>query len=1345
MISVQDSGGFEGSSKLLKLGSSEGGTITYRYEHYTIPDRFIIRYDGRTLFDTGFTGGSATGTLQLPPGKSDSLQVLLATNDSGTAWNYGVTVESCPELKTYNFEVVGDTFKFDKTKEMCTAAGTFLLGHRNGTDPMLRIEGAKGEHDRNKATTTGGTYYAVIGGVAESLFSGKMDFSATSGEAKLSNVRKGNFKLADLDVDFKGMTMLSDKLAFDATFKLPDEASGLFVDTVKVGDDALIIDQNGARFAFGGKLNLNADVEFTMGNLVKVNASHISLTYRGASDSILFRSKIVMDDFFGGSGALKKITADLSGPNYIEVKSDRDVDVVGTLKVETEINMGLWSLSEIEIKVDTKADKVGGSAVFGTPFGVKFGNEGISVKPSFEVSYNPLQLEKIGFVIDNINKPIPAYPVFFWQSIGGAIANFADLDWRKIELTGTGGATLGPQIKGTSLVRSDLDITVSSKFIEGKMDNKLLTAEFKGFGKDLGTFAVANQVGTMRLDWSKGELTFKGTTNVMDGFFTAKSDFLFDSKFNFSASDSAAIAIPNFVPGIGGTRLAGGNYQFKFTNDDNFKNDYIAGWSTFTVPMPDLIAADIDVTLGMRIGFDGKMERIGAGNIPQTGSWQVKDGRDYLMVSAEWENAAPGRKLKVIAPDGRQIFEKGFAKEGIAIVDELTTATRRAVVIAQPDAGVWDVVMVKEAGLGNVTYQGMGSTPAPELSFRGTKLEKVKGDVKILYKAFDSDSRANITFWYDDDLSTLDGTLIGTAREMDGKSTFFWDTVGVAPGTYGVYAIIDDGNNAPEVVRAGKKLKVGSQTDLALKIDARQDEVLPFKVAKYDITVRNLKAGLASDASVQFDLPDGTTFSSASVPHKLKDGTLTLKVGDVPGKSVSEIDLALKMPGTKKAGPITLDGVVLTETYDFGRTNDLASETVIVAPKVYLGPDLRIWTKDLPSKGVVGKDFSYDVVVKNLGDLQAKNVKLTDTVTGASNLAANRSGTTLNAQALEIAVGTLAPGAKRTYTVSGTTALAGGVISHIVATAKKDINPTNNEILQGFNSVGSLPEKADLSVKLTDAGPDASDRAQATVTVDNAGPGVASNVEIAVSLPKGVTVDSWSTVQGAFDASTGIWSLGNLRDALGRDLTLALEGKGDARITAEVVSVGEKDPDSTPGNGVIKEDDFAGITISLGGGFRPTNGDDTITGTAGPDEIDGLGGNDTLIGGAGNDTIRGGTGDDDISGGGGKDRLLGNAGKDTINGGDQDDTIIGGTGNDILIGGDGADEFRFGVDDGTDTIRDFQPGIDTIVVIAVGSATAQLTGTSQESKVTFDDTTIVLSGIGFSSFDLNRDLSFEFV
>ncbi|MGL5083943.1 MAG: calcium-binding protein [Microcoleaceae cyanobacterium] len=123
-------------------------------------------------------------------------------------------------------------------------------------------------------------------------------------------------------------------------------------------------------------------------------------------------------------------------------------------------------------------------------------------------------------------------------------------------------------------------------------------------------------------------------------------------------------------------------------------------------------------------------------------------------------------------------------------------------------------------------------------------------------------------------------------------------------------------------------------------------------------------------------------------------------------------------------------------------------------------------------------------------------------------------------------------------------------------------------------------------------------------------------------------------------------------------------------------------------------------------------GDDTVAGNLGNDDISGEDGNDILRGDqnsrdaqtdlpGGDDTISGGTGDDRIGGKSGNDMLSGNEGNDEIWGDAGDDLLRGGLGDDRLWGGTGSlggdiDTFILAVGEGTDTIIDFEVGLDKI-------------------------------------------------
>ncbi len=172
--------------------------------------------------------------------------------------------------------------------------------------------------------------------------------------------------------------------------------------------------------------------------------------------------------------------------------------------------------------------------------------------------------------------------------------------------------------------------------------------------------------------------------------------------------------------------------------------------------------------------------------------------------------------------------------------------------------------------------------------------------------------------------------------------------------------------------------------------------------------------------------------------------------------------------------------------------------------------------------------------------------------------------------------------------------------------------------------------------------------------------------------------------------------------------------------------------------------------------FEGLGGDDLIAGGLGDDFILGGGGDDVLRGDrnsrstqdgepGGDDVIYGGAGDDRIGGKAGNDTLYGDEGDDVIYGDDGDDLLYGGKGNDTLIGdnfskGSGSDTFVLAAGEGTDTILDFEIGID-FIGLAAGLSFGQLeiVQSGKDTAIQFADEILAqLTGITTSDLTMSH-------
>ena len=111
-----------------------------------------------------------------------------------------------------------------------------------------------------------------------------------------------------------------------------------------------------------------------------------------------------------------------------------------------------------------------------------------------------------------------------------------------------------------------------------------------------------------------------------------------------------------------------------------------------------------------------------------------------------------------------------------------------------------------------------------------------------------------------------------------------------------------------------------------------------------------------------------------------------------------------------------------------------------------------------------------------------------------------------------------------------------------------------------------------LDKVVDNATPDVGTDVTFTITVSNQGPSGATGVTVEDQLPSGYTFVS---SDGAYDANTGIWTIGGLAEGESTELniTATVNATGDYVNVAQVEEANEDDTDSTPGNDEPGEDD----------------------------------------------------------------------------------------------------------------------------------------------------------------------------
>ncbi|MFS4448983.1 gliding motility-associated C-terminal domain-containing protein [Maribacter sp. 2307UL18-2] len=155
-------------------------------------------------------------------------------------------------------------------------------------------------------------------------------------------------------------------------------------------------------------------------------------------------------------------------------------------------------------------------------------------------------------------------------------------------------------------------------------------------------------------------------------------------------------------------------------------------------------------------------------------------------------------------------------------------------------------------------------------------------------------------------------------------------------------------------------------------------------------------------------------------------------------------------------------------------------------------------------------------------------------------------------------------------------------VAEIIASDNEDPDSIPNNAL---SSEDDQDEQNTVPVPLADLAltktvdkefPDVSENVTFTITLTNDGPSEATGVVVTDLLQSGYTYLS-DDGGGTYNSASGLWSIGDVPSgtSVSLNLTTGINTTGSYANQAEVTSVNELDPDSTPNNNVPEEDDHA--------------------------------------------------------------------------------------------------------------------------------------------------------------------------
>jgi uncharacterized repeat protein (TIGR01451 family) len=362
--------------------------------------------------------------------------------------------------------------------------------------------------------------------------------------------------------------------------------------------------------------------------------------------------------------------------------------------------------------------------------------------------------------------------------------------------------------------------------------------------------------------------------------------------------------------------------------------------------------------------------------------------------------------------------------------------------------------------------------------------------------------------------------------------------------------------------------------------------------ATYVIEVENTSTSDAGGVIVTDTLAAGFTFSETlDVAGGTRDpSTPDPSMGDaqpawgtftVTGGSTLFITFTVSISDT--VGPATYQNKVLATSSDTSVTpfDPLLVPDEDVQVQV---PVVRLSKTVTPTVAWAGYPVTYTIVAYNIGEAAAQGVVITDSLPSGFTYANTVSTDYITAtQTSAYATATpswgvwdIAPTGKVTVTFVVTASTSAGTFSNTVLASSDSISiPTVSD-----TAPVTVTLLSDLSVTkaMSDTTPDVGSTVRFTVTVTNDGPSDATNVDVTDQLPSGYTYGTYWASQGTYTSTSGVWGVGTV-SASGSEtllITATVDASGDYTNEAEVTSVSEDDPDSSPNDG--SGDDYASVT-----------------------------------------------------------------------------------------------------------------------------------------------------------------------
>ena len=442
------------------------------------------------------------------------------------------------------------------------------------------------------------------------------------------------------------------------------------------------------------------------------------------------------------------------------------------------------------------------------------------------------------------------------------------------------------------------------------------------------------------------------------------------------------------------------------------------------------------------------------------------------------------------------------------------------------------------------------------------------------------------------------------------------------------------GNNVPTEDDQASVVITAVAADLALSMTTSNDFVGLNDEVVLTVTVNNLGPSTATNVRISAPVVQDVTLVSTTpsqgtaIGNQWDVGTL------VPGGAATlQVRVRMTAFGTRTF----TSEVIASDQPDPNSTpgnnnpneNDQASVTVSV-----VSADLSLVLNVNNTTPNVGQDVAYTITIRNAGPNNATGVTALSRLPigmAFSSATQNPGGgvAAYDPQSGIWTIGEIAAGSQVELRLVAQPTIAGALRldAEVRTSDQPDPNstPGNNVPTEDDQATVTITaQQADLSLAMSvnNANPNRGEQITLTITLFNSGPSTATGIQVRSQLPSGLSFRSAAPTAGTYSNSNGIWSVPSMPNgtSVRLVLTATVQNSTEATVTAEVIAADQPDPDSTPGNGVTTEDDFASITIrtraadlsltNQADNLEPNVGEDVrftiVVSNAGPDTATGV-------------------------------------------------------------------------------------------------------------------------------------------